>query len=139
MADEPLRRRVRARALHVAAATAARMPRPVVLGGLEMLAWASRFTRYERRTLENLETAFGAELDEARRARIAAGVRRHSARIFYEWLRMARAEGDSRWVEAVGTSSDSGWQPAVSRASGGQEGCPPSARSADLNPTSQVS
>lgn len=107
MADQPLRRRVRARALHVAAATAARMPRPVVLGGLEMLAWASRFTRYEQRTLENLETAFGTELDEARRARIAAGVRRHSARIFYEWLRMARAGGDSRWVEGMVELDDS--------------------------------
>lgn len=106
VADEPLRRRVRALAIRAAARAVARLPRPVALGGLETLAWCARFSRYERRTLENLELALGGELDRGERSRLAAGVRRHSARILYEWLRLARA-GGTDWVERMVEVDDS--------------------------------
>jgi len=71
-----------------------------MLGGLGSLAWLSRFTRYEERTRENLDLAYGEELGAAEKARIAAGVRRHSARLLYEWLRLARGgAAERRWLE----------------------------------------
>jgi KDO2-lipid IV(A) lauroyltransferase len=42
--------------------------------------------------LDNLELAYGVELSNAERARIARGVRAHGARILGEWLRLASAQ-----------------------------------------------
>lgn len=89
MAEEPLRRRLRARALGLASRASGVVPRPAALGGLQGLAWLSRFTRFEERTRRNLELALGDERSEEELARIAAGVRTHTARLAYEWLRLA--------------------------------------------------
>ena len=104
---EPLRRRVRKRVIDALSA-ATTVGDPVVgallRGASEMLRWS----RYERVARANLTRAFGAELSEAQRARIARGVRLHSARIVHEWLRMARAsrspterERIQRWIEGA--------------------------------------
>lgn len=99
MTAEPLRRRLRARALGLASRASGLVPRPLALGGLEGLAWLSRFSSFEGRTLENLRTALGDELSGAELGRLAAGVRRHTARLAYEWLRMADLH-DERAVHA---------------------------------------
>lgn len=105
---EPLRRRVRARALAGLTRVAAPLPSGLVRAGLGGLASLSRFTRYERVVRSNLELALGAETSAAERARIARGVRRHSARLGEEWLRLSRsgapgtpnaARGD--WIDAA--------------------------------------
>lgn len=88
---EPLRRRLRRRAIDALV----RAPAPVARGLLGLACVASRATRFERRTRANLELALGASTGAAERARIAAGVRRHTARLALEWTRLARA-GRSR-------------------------------------------
>jgi len=95
MAD-PLRRRLRHKFLRVASATTAHLPAPLVQGGLRGAAWLTRFSSFEGRTLANLERAYGEELDTAGRRRIAAGVRRHGARLAHEWLQLASLGGVER-------------------------------------------
>ena len=99
---EPLRRRIRARFLKAASASTGALPEWLARGGLESAAWLSRFTRFEQRTRENLDIAYGTELSSAQKDHIADGVRRHSARIFYEWLRLARgAEAERSWLRSM--------------------------------------
>ncbi len=108
---EPLRRRVRAKFLQAASASTGAPDRSCRLapgcewfarGGLESAAWFARFTRFEQRTRENLDTAYGTQLSASEKDRIADGVRRHSARIFYEWLRLARgATAERSWLESM--------------------------------------
>lgn len=86
---EPLRRRLRAKVLGTVTRSSRFVPRQVALGGLSGLSWLSRFSSLEQRTLANLRTAYGDELDDAARRQIAAGVRRHTARLAYEWLTLA--------------------------------------------------
>jgi KDO2-lipid IV(A) lauroyltransferase len=70
-----------------------------VYGGLLGAAWLSRFSTFEERTHANLELAYGPELAAAERAAIAAGVRRHSARLTYEWLQLASLRtGREAWL-----------------------------------------
>ena len=90
--DEPLRRRIRARVLLGSAS----LPSPVLKAGLATLAGAARFTRFESVALRNLELALGAETTAAEREAIARGVRRHGARLVYEWTRLARASRSAR-------------------------------------------
>jgi KDO2-lipid IV(A) lauroyltransferase len=106
--SKALRRRVRQKLLHLASASSVVLPRPLVLGGLQGAAWLSRFSAFEDRTLANLELAFGQEFDENRRQRIAAGVRRHVARLSYEWLQLASI-GDERdeWLAGLVEVDDS--------------------------------
>lgn len=103
---DPLRRKLRARGLRALASASALLPRPALQSGLVALAELARFTRYERLTRANLELALGAETSAAERARIARGVRRHTARLAAEWLRLARGappEGPGaargRWID----------------------------------------
>jgi KDO2-lipid IV(A) lauroyltransferase len=52
----------------------------------------ARFTHFETVARRNLERALGAETTASERARIARGVRRHGARLVYEWTRLARGD-----------------------------------------------
>jgi len=89
--QEKLRRRIRARALRALVQARILAPSPLVGAMLAAVSPLARFSRYERRTLANLELAFGEDKSPEERARIARGVRRHAARLFAEWLRLARS------------------------------------------------
>jgi Kdo2-lipid IVA lauroyltransferase/acyltransferase len=105
---EPLRRRIRAKFLRAASASTGALPEWFARGGLESAAWLSRFTRFEGRTLDNLELAYGEELSSLEKANIAAGVRKHSARIFYEWLRLSRGgDREASWLDSMVECDDS--------------------------------
>jgi KDO2-lipid IV(A) lauroyltransferase len=86
-----LRRRLRARALRALTRAPLLAPSALVGSALAAVSPLARFSRYERRTLANLELALGSETTAAQRASIARGVRRHAARLFAEWLRLARS------------------------------------------------
>ncbi len=90
MAD-PLRRRLRARALACLCTASRFVPRRLTHACLRTLARAARFTRFEAQTLANLEATLGRELSEAQRRVIAREVRLFSARLFEEWMFLARA------------------------------------------------
>jgi KDO2-lipid IV(A) lauroyltransferase len=103
---EPLRRRLRARALEALTSAAGSPFDPLLRAGLAAMTQALRWSRHASLTRANLELAFGAELDRAARERIAAAVRRHTVRLVHEWLWMARAahsagerERVERWIE----------------------------------------
>lgn len=101
---EKLRRRVRARVLAGCARVAGFLPPAGVRIALTSVSPLARWTRAEERTRANLELAYAGELDDRARARIASGVRRHSARLASNWLRLAHA-GDpasprSAWIDA---------------------------------------
>lgn len=100
MAD-PLRRRLRARAVGFASRHAHWIPPACLSAGLRTLARAARFTRIERRILDNLELAFGAELSFAERSQIARDVRLHAARLAQEWLFLAGASRSAKAHAAV--------------------------------------
>ncbi|MCB9913838.1 MAG: hypothetical protein H6828_01665 [Planctomycetes bacterium] len=100
MAD-PLRRRVRAKLLGAASGATALLPQWLALGGLESAAWLSRFSSFEQRTRANLDLAYGETLPPRAKARIAAGVRAHTARLAYEWLRLARGASEAGWLAAL--------------------------------------
>lgn len=93
-----LRRDLRARALRGLVRAGVLVPAPLVRGLLSAASPLARFTRFERRTAANLGLALGGEADEAQRRRIARGVRLHAARIFSEWLKLARG-GDGAWID----------------------------------------
>lgn len=104
--SEPLRRRVRAAALDALVGACGFVPPALLEAGLTALAGAARWTRYERIVRRQLEEALGAETTAAERRRIARGVRRHTARIVAEWIRLARGappEGPGaergRWID----------------------------------------
>jgi len=95
---EPLRRRVRSATLR----GLTRAPDPLVSGALRAAAGLARWSRYERRTRDNLELALGAETSAAERARIARGVRRHAARQLAEWVQLARsARTGGAWIDGM--------------------------------------
>jgi KDO2-lipid IV(A) lauroyltransferase len=94
---------VRAAAFAALERGAAWMPPALVHGGLRAAAGLARFSRFEPRTLANLELALGRELAPEARAAIARAVRLHAARQVHDWLRLARVDpGDpasGRWIE----------------------------------------
>ena len=93
---EPLRRRVRGQLLRGLTRTAGVVPTPMLTRTLE---WATRVApigRYSARTTANLELALGDEISTAGRREIAAGVRRHSARLLAEWTRLGRGPREAR-------------------------------------------
>jgi len=94
------RRELRARALRALVRAGVLVPAPLVRGLLTAASPLAGFTRYERRTAANLELALGAETSASQRRRIARGVRLHAARIFPEWLKLARG-GDGAWIDRV--------------------------------------
>lgn len=101
---EPLRRRLRLRAVELLV----RAPAPLARALLAALSGPARWTRFERRTLANLELALGDALPARERLRIARDVRRHTARLAFEWTRLARAALSQRerertlaWVAAL--------------------------------------
>lgn len=105
---EPLRRRARARFLRALVRAGGLVPHAWMRAGFASLAPIARASRHERTTLANLELALGRETTPGERARIAAGVRRHAARLAAEWLRLARGappEGPhahrGAWIEDV--------------------------------------
>lgn len=99
---EPLRRRLRASGLEGLTRAARLLPTPLVRTGLQGLAGLTRFGPVQRRVLANLELALGTTTSAQERLRIAQGVRRHSARLAEEWLRLAsggaRDEKKRRWI-----------------------------------------
>jgi KDO2-lipid IV(A) lauroyltransferase len=98
---EPLRRRVRAGALAALTAAAGRLPRPALEAPLAAAAGLARWSRYERRALENLELALGGETTLGERRRIARGVRRHAARLLASWVELAHPEPPARRAERL--------------------------------------
>lgn len=105
MTAAPLRRRLRLRALHGLTRASALLPAGLTQGVLDGGAALARFSRVEKRSLENLELALGTQTTLAERKRIARGVRRHSARLFAEFMKLARQGTDLRdpeggqWIE----------------------------------------
>lgn len=96
---EKLRRRVRARLLTTLSTTAGRLPADALYWPLAAISPLARFTRYERITHDNLERALRHETDAQGRRRIARGVRRHSARLFAEWIALAGSAGRGAWID----------------------------------------
>jgi KDO2-lipid IV(A) lauroyltransferase len=94
--EKTRRRELRARVLRALALVPAPVVRVMLSGALPL----ARFTRYERRIADNLELALGGETTPAQRRRITRGVLRHSARIFSEWLKLARG-GDGAWIDSA--------------------------------------
>ncbi len=105
--SDPIRRRVRARALEALVGAARALPEPLLRAPLAAAAGAARFTPWEHRILANLELALGAETDERERRRIARGVRRHAARQLYEWTRLAAGQENRAWLSEVLVVDDS--------------------------------
>ena len=97
-APEPLRRRVRARVLRGLTAASRVLPEPVLGGALGCASGLMRFTRHEQRVRDNLELALGDHTTATERERIARGVRRHSARIFGEWIQLSKG-GAGAWLD----------------------------------------
>ncbi len=103
---EPLRRRLRARALEALTSAAGSPFDPLLRAGLAAATHALRWTRHSERIHANLVLAYGDQLEPSERARIAKAVRRHTVRLVHEWLWMARAarsaedrERVERWIE----------------------------------------
>ncbi len=101
---DPLRRRVRARALVGLTRVAGVVPPSVLRAALWPAAAAARASRLEERALDNLRVAFGDALDDRARRRVAAAARHHWRELAANWLRLARSEppesgagGD--WIE----------------------------------------
>ena len=76
-----------------------RAPTSLSRAALQLAAGVARYGRTEERTLANLELALGDELDETARRRLAADVRRHAARQFLEWSRLAAGDRNRAWLE----------------------------------------
>jgi KDO2-lipid IV(A) lauroyltransferase len=86
---EPLRRRLRARALGGLGWLGARAPRALVAPLTNGAARAALRGRHARIARENLAHAF-PELDDARRAALLRATYRHAARQLREWLLLSR-------------------------------------------------
>lgn len=100
MADSK-RRHLRAQVLRKLIALGGRAPEPLTRGALEWLARAARFTRIQTQIESNLELVLGREMDWNARRKLAASVRKHGARQFTEWMRLARGPAGSgkAWLE----------------------------------------
>ncbi|MFT5286333.1 MAG: KDO2-lipid IV(A) lauroyltransferase [Planctomycetota bacterium] len=98
MSSEPLRRRLRARAVNGFAKLANRLPAFSVRAPLGALARLASFSKVQTLTLANLELALGSETTLAERKRIAAGVRAHSANLLYEWARLTPGPAQLDWL-----------------------------------------
>jgi len=98
---EPLRRRLRARLIRGLTAASRVVPEPLLGGALSCASGLMGFSRYERLVLDNLELALGDDTTPDERRRIAAGVRRHCARLLAEWIQLSKGDvGDARaWLE----------------------------------------
>lgn len=103
---EPLRRRVRTRALEGLSRATARVPDALLRPALGATGSLLARTRHGALARANLRAALATELDERELERIARGVFRHAARILREWLRLARGappDGANRergaWIE----------------------------------------
>ncbi len=100
---EKLRRRVRARALDAITHAAGFVPHTAFRGALAAVSPLAAWTRFERTTRANLDRALSDTTSARERARIARDVRLHSARIFSEWVRLARGAPPGsprgRWIE----------------------------------------
>ena len=107
MAD-PWRRQIRDRLVRLASASSVILPRSAVLGPLQGAAWLSQFSSFEKTIRSNLELAYGDELSALDLKQVAAGVRRHTARLSYEWLQLA-AVGPARdeWLRELVEVDDS--------------------------------
>lgn len=104
--SEPLRRRVRSRALHALSSVAGSPFDPLLRAMLASASHSLRWTRHARTTRENLQLALGPTMSAPELERVARGVRRHTARLVHEWLWMARAsrspldrERVERWID----------------------------------------
>ncbi len=97
--DKARRRARRAKLLNGLTKLSGRLPRGVLDATLRAGSSLARFSKYERAALENLERTLGAETTAQERVRMARGVRRHSARLFREWMRLAR--GGTEWVDEI--------------------------------------
>ncbi len=96
------RRAARARVLGALTATARWSPPAAVEGALAACAPLARWSSFERTTRANLVLAYGDELDDARRTEIARGVRRHAARQFATWLRLAASDAaHGGWIDEL--------------------------------------
>lgn len=87
---EPLRRRVRAQTLVGLSHLGEWVPRPVWQAGMAGVARLLEPGVYGKRAGANLRTAYGDQLSDDEIKRMVRGVFRHSARIFREWLHLAR-------------------------------------------------
>lgn len=101
---DPLRRRVRAGILRALTDSTAWLPPGAVRVALAPVASLARFSKLERRALDNLRIAYGDELDAHGRERIAAGARHHARELLEHWLRLARSEAPESgpggdWIE----------------------------------------
>ncbi len=98
-----LRRRVRAAAFRALERGAGWAPSALVHGSLRAAAGLARFSRFEERTLANLELVFGEALGLAERQELARAVRLHAARQVHDWLRLARVDpadpASGHWIE----------------------------------------
>jgi KDO2-lipid IV(A) lauroyltransferase len=98
-----LRRRVRAAAFSAIERGAGWMPPALVHGGLRAAAGLARFSRFEQRTLANLELVHGQALGAGEQQALARAVRLHAARQVHDWLRLARVDpaepASGRWIE----------------------------------------
>jgi KDO2-lipid IV(A) lauroyltransferase len=104
---EPLRRRVRARALDALTRLAGSPFDPLLGVALAAGARAAQRTSAARRIERNLALAYGAELDAQAREKLVREVLAHTARLVREWLWMARAgrsererQRVERWIDA---------------------------------------
>jgi len=86
------RRVWRARALRGAEELLARAPGPLRRALLRGAAELARFTRYEQRTLANLELVYGSRMDAAARRQLARAVRQHAALQVANWLELSRID-----------------------------------------------
>ena len=103
---EKLRRRVRSKLLTASTRAAAVLPPAAIASVLAPIASLARFSRFERIALSNLELVLGESTTARERRRIAAGVRRHAARLFAEWIRMSRSSPPDTSAAARGAWID---------------------------------
>lgn len=107
---EPYRRRARAALLRGLTRSAGAAPSALLHGSLRALAAAAGRSRFADVARENLRAAWPRLADELpgpeRLERTARAVMRHSARVFAEWLRLARstppldgAADRGRWID----------------------------------------
>ena len=99
MTREPLRRRLRASAWRGFSGLVRVLPENSIRLPLSVLARGARFASTESTVHQNLELALGAETTREERLRIAAGVRKHAARLVYEWARLGAGLVELHWLE----------------------------------------
>ena len=105
---EPLRRTLRAHCLGALTRVSSVLPAPLVGLGLRGTAALVRRGPLGARARSNLEIAFGAQLSGKERESILSASFSHSARLFHEWLRLARGAPPSGpgshkglWIERM--------------------------------------